>query len=55
MVVVQSCPTLCDPWTVARQDPLSMEFFRQYWSGLPFLPPVGHKHELGQIPGDSEG
>ena len=25
-------------WTVAHQDPLSMEFSRQeYWSGLPFL------------------
>ena len=28
------------PWTVARQDPLFMEFSRQeYWSGLPFPPP----------------
>ena len=28
------------PWTVARQAPLSMEFFGQeYWSGLPFLSP----------------
>ena len=28
---------LATPWTVARQAPLSMEFFRQeYWSGLPF-------------------
>ena len=27
-------------WTVARQVPLSMEFFRQeYWRGLPFPPP----------------
>ena len=27
-------------WTVACQDPLSMEFSRQeYWSGLPFPPP----------------
>ena len=26
------------PWTVIRQDPLSVEFFRQeYWSGLHFL------------------
>ena len=26
-----------NPWTVARQAPLSMEFPRQvYWSGLPF-------------------
>ena len=35
--VTQSCPTLCDPWTVAHQAPLSMGFCRQeYWSGLPF-------------------
>ena len=28
------------PWTVARQAPLPMGFFRQeYWSGLPFLTP----------------
>ena len=28
------------PWTVARQAPLSMGFFRQeYWSGLPCRPP----------------
>ena len=28
------------PWTVARQAPLSLEFFRQeYWSGLPFPSP----------------
>ena len=32
--VAQLCPTLCDPWTVAHQAPLSMEFSRQeYWSG----------------------
>ena len=40
MSVAQSCPTLWDPWTVAHQAPLSMEFFRQeYWSGLSFLSP----------------
>ena len=28
------------PWTVARQAPLSMEFFRQeYWNELPFSTP----------------
>ena len=33
---VQSCPTLCDQWTAARQAPLSTELSRQeYWSGLP--------------------
>ena len=35
--VAQSCPALCDPWTVAHQVLLSMGFSRQeYWSGLPF-------------------
>ena len=34
---LQSCPTLWDPWTVAHQALLSMEFSRKvYWSGLPF-------------------
>ena len=34
--VTQSCPTLCNPWTLAHQDPPSMGFSRQeYWSGLP--------------------
>ena len=38
--VAQSCLTLCDPWTVAHQAPLSMGFSRQkYWSGLPFSSP----------------
>ena len=27
--VAHSCPTLCDPWTVAYQAPVSMEFSRQ--------------------------
>ena len=36
----QSCPTLCDPWTVAHQTPLPLEFSRQeYWSGVPFPSP----------------
>ena len=34
------------PWTVARQFPLSVEFFRQeYWSGLPF-PSPGYQGEI---------
>ena len=38
--VAQSCPTLCDLWTVTHQAPLSMGFSRQeYWSGLPFPSP----------------
>ena len=33
---------LCNPWTIACHDPLSIEFSRQeYWSGLPF-PLPGH-------------
>ena len=36
-----SCVRLfATPWTVARQAPLRMGFFRQeYWSGLPFPSP----------------
>ena len=38
--VPQSCPTLCDPWTVAREAPLSRGLSRQeHWSGLPFSSP----------------
>ena len=38
--VAQSCPTLCNPWTIAHQAPPSMGFSRQeYWSGLPFPSP----------------
>ena len=48
--VTQSCPTLCDPWTVAHQAPLSMGFSRQeYWSGLP-LPTPGDLPEPGIEP-----
>ena len=40
MIVAQSCLTLCNPWTVSCQAPLSMKFSRQdYWSGLPFSSP----------------
>ena len=39
-VVVELCPTLATPWTVAHQPPLFMGFpRREYWSELPFLPP----------------
>ena len=37
-LVAQLCPTLCNPWTVACQAPLSMGFPKQeYQSGLPFF------------------
>ena len=37
VLVTQSCPTLCNPWTVAHQAPLSMGFSRQeHWRGQPF-------------------
>ena len=40
VLVNQLYPTLWDPWTIAHQAPLSMEFSRQaYWSGLPFPSP----------------
>ena len=39
-MLIQSCPTLCDPIAVAHQAPLSMGFPRQeYWSQLPFPSP----------------
>ena len=45
VLVTQSCLTLCDPWTEARQAPLSMGFSRQeYWSGLPFPSPGDLPH-----------
>ena len=45
--LLQSGLTLCDPWTVARQAPLSMGFSRQeYWSGLP-RPPSGDLPDPG--------
>ena len=48
--VPQSCLTLCTPWIVAYQAPLSLEFFRQeYWSGLPF-PFPGHLPDPGIKP-----
>ena len=34
-----------NPWAVARQAPLPMEFSRQeYWSGLPFPSPADLPH-----------
>ena len=37
---LQSCPTLCDPETIAHQDPQSLGFSRQeHWSGLSFPSP----------------
>ena len=49
--VAQSCPTLCDPWTVVGQAPPSTGFSRQeYWSGLPF-PSPGDLPDSGIRPG----
>ena len=45
--VVSDCAT---PWTVARQAPLSVEFSRQDWSGLP-CPPPGDLPDPGIKPG----
>ena len=48
-----------NPWTVAGQAPLSMEFSRQeYWSGLPFpssrdLPDPGIELMSPALQGDS--
>ena len=50
-VVTQSCSTLCDPWTVAHQAPLSMEFpSQEYWREWPF-PSPGDLSDSGTEPG----
>ena len=39
-LVAKSCLTLCNPWTVAHQTPLSLGFpMHEYLSGLPFPSP----------------
>ena len=53
MLVAQSCPTLCNPRTVAHQAPLSIGSSRQeYWSGLPFPSPEDLP-DTGVNPGSS--
>ena len=48
--VAQSCPTLCDPWTVAHQAPPSTGFSRQeYWSGLPIPSSKSRVYHLRQV------
>ena len=50
-LVAQSCLTLYDPWIVAHQASLFMEFIRQgYLSELPFLLP-GDLSDPGIEPG----
>ena len=47
---LQSCLTLCDPWTVVRQVSPSLGLSRQeYWSGLP-CPPPGNLPDPGIEP-----
>ena len=37
MLAARSCLTVCSPWIVTCQAPLTMEFSSQeFWSGLPF-------------------
>ena len=46
-LVTQQCLALCEPMTVARQDPLSIGFSRQvYYSVSPF-PSPGHLPDTG--------
>ena len=49
--VVQSFVT---PWTGAHQAPLSMEFSKQYWSGLP-CPSPGYLPDPGMEPRSRAG
>ena len=45
-VCAQSCPTLCDPMTIALEAALFMGFFKQeHWSGLPFPTPGSLPHQ----------
>ena len=40
VLVIKSCPILCDPMKLAHWAPLSVGFSRpEYWSGLPFPSP----------------
>ena len=49
-LVTQLCSTFSDPWTVAHQAALSMEFpDQEYCSGLPF-PSLGDLHNPGIKP-----
>ena len=48
---LQSCPALCDLWTITLQVSMSMGFSRQeYWSELPF-PSPGDLPKPGIKPG----
>ena len=59
LMCARLCLILCNPWTVAQQAPLSMEFSRQeFWSELPFpspgdLPDPGTKPESPTLQADS--
>ena len=49
-LVTQSCPALCDPWTIAHQASLSIGSSKQeYWSGL-LSPPPGDLSSAGIVP-----
>ena len=51
---LQSRQTLCDPWSVTHQAPLSKEFSRQEdWRGLPY-PSPGDLHNPGIKSGSLE-
>ena len=47
--LLQSCPTVFDPYTIALQGPPSLGFSRQeHWSGLPFPSPM-HENEKVRV------
>ena len=56
-MAAQSCLTICTPWTIACQAPLSLKFSRQeYWSGslsLGDLPDPGIKLRSPALQADS--
>ena len=49
VLVIQSCPTLGTPWTVAHQAPLSMKFSRPLeWVAIPFSSTFGQNKSQNQ-------
>ena len=63
VLVAQLCLTLCNPWTVVCQAPLSMEVSRQEcWNGLPFhssgdtgIEPGSPALQADSLPSDPSG
>ena len=52
-IIPQSCPTLCDPWTVAQQAPLSMRILQARileWVAIPSFRGSSQSRYQTQVP-----